>query len=109
MLMRVPFAFWGTVAGLAEIPPRPPLTRNQVELMQIDTTASGNLPGFRELRISPRSLEEELEAMLKQSKWKTRLLHDIFVETRMIIDAENSADGAGNRTNRAHADDCQWW
>ena len=43
------------------------LTRNQVELMQIDTTASDNLPGFRALSISPRSLEEELEAMLKQS------------------------------------------
>src|SRR5271155_5806494 len=67
VLMRAPFAFWGAVAGLAEILPRPPLTRNQVELMQIDTTASGNLRGFRELGISPRSLEEELEVMLKQS------------------------------------------
>ena len=42
--------------------------RTQVELMQIDTTASDDLPGFRMLGISPRSLEEELEAMLKQSK-----------------------------------------
>src|ERR1700722_9816028 len=65
--MRTPFAFWTAVAGLAENLPRPPLTRNQVELMQIDTTASDNLPGFRMLGISPRSLEEELEAMLKQS------------------------------------------
>jgi hypothetical protein len=55
------------VAGLAEILPQPPLTRNQVELMQIDTTASENRPGFRALGISPRSLEEELEAMLKLS------------------------------------------
>ena len=73
VLMRTPFAFWGAVAGLAEILPRPPLTRNQVELMQIDTTASDNLPGFRELGISPRSLEEELEAMLKQSNTETQL------------------------------------
>ena len=65
LLMRTPFAFWGAVAGLAEILPRPPLTRNQVELMQIDTAASDKLPGFRELGISPRSLEDELEAMLK--------------------------------------------
>jgi hypothetical protein len=36
--------------------------------MQIDTTASDNLPRFRVLSISPRSLEG-LEAMLKQSKW----------------------------------------
>jgi uncharacterized protein YbjT (DUF2867 family) len=73
MLMRMPFVFWDAVAGLAEILPRPPLTRNQVELMQIDTTASDNLPGFRELGISPRSLEEELEAMLKQSNNETQL------------------------------------
>jgi hypothetical protein len=71
--MRVPFAFWGALAGLAEFMPHPPLTRNQVELMQIDTTASENLPGFREFGISPRSLEEELEAMLKQSNRGTQL------------------------------------
>ena len=70
LLMRTPFAFWGPVAGLAEILPRPPLTRNQVELMQIDTAASDKLPGFRELGISPRSLEDELEAMLKQEPQK---------------------------------------
>src|SRR5271155_2909251 len=74
VLMRTPFAFWGAVAGLAEILPRPPLTRDQVELMQIDTTASDNLPGFRQLGISPRSLEDELEVMLKQSNEETQLL-----------------------------------
>jgi uncharacterized protein YbjT (DUF2867 family) len=73
VLMRTPFALWDAVAGLAEILPHPPLTRNQVELMQIDTTASDNLPGFRELGISQRSLEEELEAMLKQSNKETQL------------------------------------
>ena len=73
VLMRTPFALWDAVAGLAEILPHPPLTRNQVELMQIDTTASDDLPGFRELGISPRSLEEELEAMLKQSNTETQL------------------------------------
>jgi uncharacterized protein YbjT (DUF2867 family) len=68
VLMRMPFAVWDALAGAAEILPHPPLTRNQVELMQIDTTASDNLPGFRVLGISPRSIEEELEAMLKQGK-----------------------------------------
>jgi uncharacterized protein YbjT (DUF2867 family) len=67
VLMRMPFALWGALAGLAEILPHPLLTRNQVELMRIDTTASANCPGFRELGISPRSLEEELAVMLKQS------------------------------------------
>ncbi len=68
VLMRAPFTVWGAPAGLAEILPHPPLTRTQVELMRIDTTASENLPGFRELGISPRSLEEELKTMLKQRK-----------------------------------------
>ena len=68
VLVRMPFVLWDALAGLAEMLPRPPLTRNQVELMQIDTTASENLPGFRALGISPRSLEDELQATLRQSK-----------------------------------------
>ena len=68
MLMRMPFAVWNTFAGLAERLPQPPLTRNQVELMQIDTTATEKVPGFRSLGISPRSLEDELEAMLGRSQ-----------------------------------------
>jgi len=67
VLVRMPFAFWGAVAGLAEFLPRPPLTRNQVELMQIDTTASNSRPGFGQLGISPRSLEEELKAILEHT------------------------------------------
>jgi len=72
VLMRMPFAFWHAAAGLAEILPQPPLTRNQVELMQIDTVAAENRPGFRALGISPRSLEEELQAMLEPSKTQTQ-------------------------------------
>ena len=68
VLMRTPFALWEVLAGLAERLPQPPFTRNQVELMQIDTTVSGNLPGFRALGISTRSLEDELESMLRQGK-----------------------------------------
>jgi uncharacterized protein YbjT (DUF2867 family) len=68
VLMRMPFAFWNALAGVAEMLPGVPLTRNQVELMQIDTTASQSLPGFRTLGISPRSLEDELGAMLRQNK-----------------------------------------
>ncbi len=66
VLMRIPFGLWYALAGLAEILPRPPLTRNQVELMQVDTVASDRRPGFRDLGISLRSLEEELRAMLTQ-------------------------------------------
>jgi uncharacterized protein YbjT (DUF2867 family) len=72
VLVRIPFAFWNAVAGLAEILPHPPLTRNQLELMQIDTTASDSLPGFGLLGISPRSLEEELKGMLKHTNEETQ-------------------------------------
>jgi uncharacterized protein YbjT (DUF2867 family) len=53
VLIRTPFALWNALAGVAQMLPQPPLTRNQVELMQIDTTASESLPGFRALRNSP--------------------------------------------------------
>ena len=68
VLVRIPFALWDALAGIAEMLPRPPVTRNQVELMRTDTTASETLPGFRALGILPRSLEDELEAILGQSK-----------------------------------------
>jgi uncharacterized protein YbjT (DUF2867 family) len=67
-LMRTPFAVWDVLAGVAERLPQSPLSRNQVELMQIDTIASASLPGFRALGISPRPLEAELEAMLRQGR-----------------------------------------
>ena len=73
VLVRMPFALWDALAGLAEVMPQPPLTRNQVELMQIDTTASESMPGFRALGISPRSLEDELDAILSQSKQRVSL------------------------------------
>jgi uncharacterized protein YbjT (DUF2867 family) len=72
VLVRIPFAFWDAVASLAELLPHPPLARNQVELMQIDTTASDSRPGFGLLGISPRSLEEELKAMLKHTNEETQ-------------------------------------
>ena len=72
VLIPVPFVLWDAVAGLAKILPHPPLTPNQVELMQIDTTASDGRPGFGLLGISPRSLEEELNAMLKRANDETQ-------------------------------------
>jgi uncharacterized protein YbjT (DUF2867 family) len=73
VLMRMPFGLWNAFAGIAEMLPQPPLTRNQVELMQIDTVASERLPGFRALGITPRSLEDELEAILKPDKPRASL------------------------------------
>jgi uncharacterized protein YbjT (DUF2867 family) len=68
LLLRIPFPLWDALAGLAERLPQPPLTRNQVDLMRIDTTASASLPGFRPFGISPRSLEDELATLLGRSQ-----------------------------------------
>ena len=72
MLVPMPFVFWDDAAGLAKMLRHPPLTRNQVELMQIDTTASDSRPGFGLLGMSPRSLEEELKAMLNHTNEETQ-------------------------------------
>jgi hypothetical protein len=45
---------------ISEMFPIPPLTRNQVELMQIDTVSSPEMPGFDELGISPHPVAEIL-------------------------------------------------
>src|ERR1700732_963660 len=45
LLIPIPFAVWFALAWSAEMFPRPPLTRNQVELMQIDTVSSHGMPG----------------------------------------------------------------
>jgi uncharacterized protein YbjT (DUF2867 family) len=64
LLIPVPFAIWRALAWASEILPGPLLTRNQVELMQIDTVSSPELPGFVELGISPHSVEAILKKML---------------------------------------------
>ena len=61
LLIPVPFAAWHAIAGVAELFPSPPVTRNQVELMQVDNVTSPEMPGFAELAISPRSVEEILQ------------------------------------------------
>ena len=61
---RVPFAVWRALAWASEILPDPLLTRNQVELMEIDTVSSPEMAGFVELGISPRSVEAMLQEML---------------------------------------------
>ena len=64
-LIPVPFFLWTALARLAELLPRPPLTRNQVELMEVDTVASPNVPGFDQLGIAPRSIEAILPMIVE--------------------------------------------
>jgi hypothetical protein len=64
ILIPIPFAAWQALTWNSEMRPNPPLTRHQVELMQIDTVSSPEMPGFGELGISPHSVEEILQKML---------------------------------------------
>jgi hypothetical protein len=41
--------------------PKPAITTNQIELMQIDTVASPMRPGLTELGVSPHAVEEILQ------------------------------------------------
>jgi uncharacterized protein YbjT (DUF2867 family) len=65
-LIPVPFAVWHAVARAAEFLPSPVVTRNQVELMQIDTVTSPELPGLRELGIAPQQLEETIRLIAQR-------------------------------------------
>jgi uncharacterized protein YbjT (DUF2867 family) len=64
LLIPIPLAVWHALAGASEMFPSPLLTRNQVDLMQIDTASSPDMPGFVELGISPHSVETILQKML---------------------------------------------
>ena len=66
ILIPIPFAVWHALAWASEILPDPILTRNQVELMEIDTVSSPEMPGFVELGISPHSVEAMLQEMLSK-------------------------------------------
>jgi uncharacterized protein YbjT (DUF2867 family) len=67
LLIPIPFGLWYTLAYVAEMLPQPPVTRNQVELMQRENLASPDAPGFADLRISSTSLEDMLPAILGPS------------------------------------------
>src|SRR4249920_3934066 len=64
MLIPMPFAAWHLLAWASERLPRPPVTRNQVDLMQADNLSSPEMPGFGELGIFPHSVEEILKGIL---------------------------------------------
>lgn len=58
LLVPVPFAVAEIQARFFELLPSPPLTTSQVDLLKADNVASGALPGFRDLALQPKSVEE---------------------------------------------------
>ncbi|MGO1077055.1 complex I NDUFA9 subunit family protein [Inquilinus sp. CA228] len=60
LLLPVPFPVWQALALAAEQLPRPPIARNQVEVMRSDNVADPKLPGFSALGMTPLSVEQVL-------------------------------------------------
>ena len=60
ILLPIPFALAEMQAGLLELLPNPPLTRDQVKLLKTDKVVSGMKPTLGDLGVQPRPLEEFL-------------------------------------------------
>ncbi|MGH6934550.1 MAG: NAD-dependent epimerase/dehydratase family protein [Dongiaceae bacterium] len=58
LLVPVPFPLARALARLFELLPNAPLTASQVDLLMADNVAGGQLPGFQELHVQPRAVEE---------------------------------------------------
>jgi len=65
ILLPIPFTLWKAIGCLGELLPAPPITRNQVELMERNNIASPTVAGFVNLQMAPRSLEEVFSQMCK--------------------------------------------
>src|SRR5438552_17409743 len=65
LLLPLPFAPWHAIGYVAEFLPSPPITRNQVELMEGDSVATPSAPGFGVLQIAPRAIEDTLPEVLQ--------------------------------------------
>ncbi|TCU30967.1 NADH dehydrogenase [Rhizobium azibense] len=66
-LVSVPFPAWRALATFAEVVPGAPLTRNQIELMERDNVADTEQPGFHELGMEPRDIDEVVRAIREKS------------------------------------------
>ena len=58
LVVPVPFAVAEVLAQLFHLLPNPPLAASQVDLLKAHNLASGALPGFRELDIQPKAVED---------------------------------------------------
>ncbi len=67
-LIPFPFGAWHLLARMAEALPQPPVTRNQVELMEVDTVAAPHLPGLLELGITPRAAADTVRDLMRAER-----------------------------------------
>lgn len=66
VLFSVPFSLWYLLGLISQTLPRPLVTVNQVELLEMDTIVSSAMPGFAALGIVPRSINDVLSGMLSE-------------------------------------------
>jgi len=76
-LMNLPFGLASLEAAVLEWLPVPPLTRDQVKLLQRDNVVSAGAPGFAELGLTPTSLELILPTYLDRFRHRRSLGHQI--------------------------------
>lgn len=60
LLLPLPFALWRLLAGFLSLLPSPPLTADQVWLMQEDNVVNAGASGFESLGIRPRPISDSL-------------------------------------------------
>ena len=66
LLVPVPVAVWDGLATAAKLLPNPPLTDAQVFLMSQDNVASPDLPGLKDLGVTPTSIETVLKTSFQR-------------------------------------------
>ena len=66
VMFSVPFPIWHLLARIAETLPMSPLSCNQVELMEVDTVTSVDMPGFDTLGIVPQPIEHSLKQIIER-------------------------------------------
>ncbi len=81
LLLPFPFALWHTIGYLAEFLPSPPITRNQVDLMETDSVAAPGSPGFEALQIVSHAIEDILPEILHNTRTQAeaRLPRDLAI------------------------------
>jgi uncharacterized protein YbjT (DUF2867 family) len=70
VMIPFPLGLWHVIGHLSETLRRPPITRNQVELMQQDNVPQPGTAGFSALQISPQAIEDILPRMLQTMEKK---------------------------------------
>ena len=67
-LVPFPFALWRLIGSISEFLPNPPITANQVDLMELDNVAASDISGFGALQIVPQAIEAILPAVVQDEK-----------------------------------------